>query len=258
MNMRGKAITSKAPYQFDTDHNGFPVFSQKNLRFILALIENDSNYRIDFDTTAKDSMAEYLYEHFPDSKEELRSAVKLIDKENSTHLSVKGGIDATVDEIMGIGLDKVKIWIQNGNVELVNMLAKAIPDRLNFSFATKFCTYCNRYCFGGDDYAIFDDVVAKIMPYYAYVYLGERHWKEIRGKNTRNESTIREEFAAKLDYAGYNELVGRIINAAKQQSDTDITRADFDRLLWYYYKGIPDRIKKANACLGKEECRILV
>ena len=241
------------PYEFDTDKNGFPTFTPKNMKFIQVLIHNDSNYRISFNANAEKSSAHFLDNHFPETKERLQKAIELLDKENSTHLSVQGGIDATVQKIMDIGLETVKNRIQSGDPELVNEIANALPNRLNFSFASKFCTYSNRYCFKQDDYAIYDNIVAKILAYYAYVYTGEVHWKEISGKFARKESIIRDEFVLKQsDYRGYNELVGRILKAVKDNINPDITRKDFDALLWYYYKGDPDRIINANTYLGKE------
>ena len=44
-----KKNTSVNPYEFDTDSNGFPVFTRKNIAFLQALIENDSDYRISYD-----------------------------------------------------------------------------------------------------------------------------------------------------------------------------------------------------------------
>lgn len=259
MNNKLNLRISADPYQFDLDQNGFPTFTKKNLVFVDVLINNDSNYRVSFNANAEKSSAYFLNDHFPETKDELQKAIELLNKENSTHLSVQGGIDATVQKIMDIGLEAVKSRIQSGDPELVNEIANALPNRLNFSFASKFCTYTNRYCFKRDDYAIYDNIVAKILAYYAYVYTGEVHWKEISGKSARKESIIRDEFVLKQsDYRGYNELVGRILKAVKDNINPDITRKSFDALLWYYYKGDPDRIISANTFLGKKESRLSV
>ncbi len=242
------------PYEFDTDKNGFPTFTHKNMKFIQVLIHNDSNYRDSFNPKYKGSSANFLDNYFPKNREDLQKAIESINRENSTHLSVKKGIEATVEAIIHMGLDTVSSRIQKGEAEIVNELAAAVKSRLNFSFASKFCTYCNRYCFKKDDYSIFDNVVAGILAYYAYVYTGEKHWKSVSGKNARNESIIRDEFASKEkpDYFGYNSLIGRILERVKAVINPSISRKDFDGLLWYYYKGNPHRILRANTYLGKE------
>ena len=79
------------------------------------------------------------------------------------------GISIFVEGLLERGLENIKKQIQHGVPEIVDELAVLVPNRLNFSFATKFCTYCNRYCFGKDDYSIYDSVVSNILPYYAYV-----------------------------------------------------------------------------------------
>lgn len=147
-------IISKDPYIFDLDKNGFPTFTSKNIRFMQNIINNDSNYRISFDGNAENSTASFLKNHFPETKLELKKAVELVNKENSTHLYVKDGFNATIKKLCEIGIDELKSKIENGKPEIVNHIALAVPSRINFSFASKFCTYCNRYCFDKDDYSI--------------------------------------------------------------------------------------------------------
>lgn len=37
-------VQKNNPYRFDLDQHGFPVFSDKNLRLVWAMVENDSAY----------------------------------------------------------------------------------------------------------------------------------------------------------------------------------------------------------------------
>ena len=258
-------IINEKPYELDVDKNGFPCFTKKNIMFISAIIKYDSSYSIAYDTQNPSSSAYLLDKKFPENENALRKAVMLIDKENSTHLIVSGteknggdsnkqGIEITVKSMINkIGLNQISNGIKNGDTSLVDQIADFVDGRYNISFASKFCAYCNRNCFGKDDYSIYDSVLNRILPYYAYVYLDECHWKRITGKNARYESNITYEFADKdgnKNYTGYNDLIGRIIEKVNSVFGYVVTRKEFDWLLWYYFKGDDTRIKKANKCLN--------
>lgn len=257
--MNNNFIFDSNPYVFDTDKNGFPIFTEKNIKFITAMINNDSNYRVSLDVKHPDSSAFLLKKGFPKEKGDLKICIERIDKENSTHLAVSGnkegdnkGIEITVEKIFD-NIDKISSSIENGKMDIVDEIADFVDGRYNISFASKFCAFCNRYCFDKDDYSIYDSVIRDILPYYAYVYLGEKHWRYVNGKPKRNESNIQKEFANKdgrKNYAGYNDLIGRIIDKANSVFNSNLLRKDFDLLLWYYFKGDDTRIKKANKCLG--------
>lgn len=234
------------PYDFDMDNNGLPTFSKKNIDLISTFVKNDSNYRVPENANSESYSKLFLDNKFPENKDDLEKAVRLIDKENSTHLAVKDSINMTVNKIIEMGLENVKNRIKDGDPTVVNEITKANPHRMNFSFASKFCTYCNRYCFNKDDYSIYDSIVAKILPYYSYVYSDQICWKTSSRKNSRTvSSTICDEYAKTPNYKGYNELIGRILNEVKSNVNADITRKDIDLLLWYYFKGPEDRIEKA-------------
>ncbi len=259
-------------YKFDLDKNQLPAFTKKNLVFLTALIQNDSSYRNSFDKDNPESSAFLLSKAFP-TEDNIYDVVKRIDIENSTHLSVSGmkkegnkqnnqGISIFVEGLLERGLENIKKQIQHGVPEIVDELAVLVPNRLNFSFATKFCTYCNRYCFGKDDYSIYDSVVSNILPYYAYVYLGEKYWKDIHSKNPRKKSTIEKTFVKiknkdgkfQPNYAGYQKLIGEILCAIQEKSHTAVSRKIFDWMLWYYYKNDKRRQQTAYNCLGHHDC----
>lgn len=74
------------PYRFDLDQNGLPVFTNKNLRFIWAMVDNNSLY-----SSIDETVVENVYKGMLGGKEKsIKQAVYLTDKINSTHLSVLG------------------------------------------------------------------------------------------------------------------------------------------------------------------------
>ena len=201
------------------DNNGLPTFSKKNIDLISTFVKNDSNYRVPENANSESYSKLFLDNKFPENKDDLEKAVRLIDKENSTHLAVKDSINMTVNKIIEMGLENVKNRIKDGDPTVVNEITKANPHRMNFSFASKFCTYCNRYCFNKDDYSIYDSIVAKILPYYSYVYSDQICWKTSSRKNSRTvSSTICDEYAKTPNYKGYNELIGRILTLASSNA----------------------------------------
>lgn len=84
----GKSDESRTddPYLFDLDQHGFPVFTEKNLRFVNAMIKNNSAYNLVDD----DKLRTMYGGVFASDKEKIMQAVYLTDKVNSTHLSVLG------------------------------------------------------------------------------------------------------------------------------------------------------------------------
>lgn len=252
-------------YSFDMDKNGFPALTQKNVDLVNFLIDNDSNYRYDADPENNDS----TYNLIKNSKETrdveiIKKIVKKIDKQNSTHQASEGakgggdGINITASYISEI--DNLYGRLKEEDPTLVNEIAKAIPTRYTFSFASKYCNYMSRYLFDADGYSIYDDILCKILPYYAWVYIKENH-------KAQKKSKIAKTFAAKDkgDYKGYRDLIDRIRQKAFEETGYKIGRVDFDHLLWYYYKGDRDikndegdlvyesRITQAMKCVGEEE-----
>lgn len=229
--------------QFEFDRNGFPKLTEKNVKLINFIIENDSNYRSDNDDKNENSTIKLvqIFKKYPDKKS-LENIVKAIDKQNSTHLSVSGqnkgdnkGIVLTANYIYNCRdniYDLIK-QIQNGTLELVDDIAKnAIANRYIISFSSKFCTYMSRYMFNNDSYSIYDNVLIKILPYYYYQYIGENI------KITSNK-------IKKNGYTWYSSIIEKIIEKVKEKENYNISRKDLDHLLWYYYKGDKLRITEA-------------
>lgn len=74
------------PYQFDLDQNGFPVFSDKNIRFVQTMIDHNSSYDI-----ADEKLIGKMYSDVLGGDENaIKQAVYYTNKVNSTHLAVLG------------------------------------------------------------------------------------------------------------------------------------------------------------------------
>ncbi len=247
----------KKRYEFDTDQYGVPIFTKKNLDFVQALIENDSKYRILYDhdnEKFEESYVGLLEKHrVSNDSEIMKKIVKSIDKYNSTHLASEGksgggrGIDITVKAILKI--DDLKGKLERKDDDIVKEIALAVKNekqknKVNFSFATKFCAYTSIGALKQDNYCIYDTVVQNILPYYAYVYLSnDRYYRTNR--NGKNCSTIETQFKENLNYKGYRELIDDIIASIKKDIESEVTYQQFDNLLWYYFKGDNGRIESA-------------
>ena len=228
----------------------FIDFTQNNIELIDFCLSIDSSYRDAFNQTPGSSA--YLITHNWAFKEKIiKDICERIDKENSTHLAVSGhnkgdnkGVDAVVKKILEI--DDFETRLKNENADLVNEIAKAVPEISKFSFASKLCTYVSIYKDKKPNaYSIYDKVISEILPYYEWKFLHTTekiHAKKIHTKKNRNKkvvSTIENTFAKKgsFNYKGYNELIGQIIEAINKEKNLNIDRLTFDRMLWYYYKG---------------------
>lgn len=85
------------PYCFDLDRNGFPVFTDKNIRLIWAMVENDSAYNSVKPETVEDIFKSVLNDEKKDVIEKaIKQAVYLTDKVNSTHLSTLRSADMDI------------------------------------------------------------------------------------------------------------------------------------------------------------------
>lgn len=292
-------IISDDAFKFDLDKNGFPALTAKNVKRINFLINNDSNYR-PLDDSGDSSISKTIHEYGKTyNYDEIFDIVRIIDKLNSTRQSSKGpktkgggGRDSTAKYIHGTLILKERFYnrLKSGDPNLVIQIAKhAIEERYTISFASKYCTYVARALFKDDQekadrYCIIDKVICDILPYYSWVYLGEKPYTRIvkpKAKRITNSSkapqyppapkivsTIKDEFASKTAqrYEDYCKLIKRIReNAAvlldkecgEQIQNKTITNKDFDHLLWYYFKGDSMRIKKALKLVGNNSARLL-
>lgn len=222
--------------------------SKNNVAIAEAMIRNDSDYIVMYDTSAKGSGAYWLsklkevYEaekrgkktKESEVKEIIENAVVSIDIENSTHLNAdkvgRKEISARILKVYKAG--KLFDLLKNPGEEyaLLNIIAektnpndKCIHGRTNLSFASKFCHYASFFIFEGkkeqDNYSIWDSILRKAIPLYLDYY--DMNLKEYNLMN----------------YCDYQRAIADII----VKSGERISRNGFDHLLWYYYKGRIDK-----------------
>jgi len=239
------------PYEIDLDENGFLALNEKNARFIGAAYRLDSKYRKSFDVNDSNSAFYYIIQNanrIDGNYEVIKEICTRLDRENSTHLSVWGdhnennnGIEITAKVISKI--ENLNEELKNGSTQLVEIIASAVQKRYNFSFATKFCTFMCRFLFSGTpeahNYCIYDNVLARVIPYYAWNFIGRKYI------NRRGGSSIESMFKNKHNYSGYEELIDTIRMKASKKYNYMTTREEFDAMLWYYYKGNNDVINSA-------------
>lgn len=170
--------------------------------------------------------------------------IRRINITNSTRLS--GEEQEEFAEYIRCNKEKILKQIKKGEVGVVNDIAEAgaktSKKRYNFSFASKFCTYISRYHFNEyDKFMPYDNVLQSVLPYYAWVYC---KIKKV------------EDFKKKGNYQGYIDLARKIIEQSQvlYGSEERLTLKEFDRLLWYKYKGLlgEDLIGNPNSLLIKE------
>ncbi|MBE6738664.1 MAG: hypothetical protein E7566_08490 [Ruminococcaceae bacterium] len=252
----------KEYYTFDLK-NDLPCFTDKNLLLVDALIRYDSNYSVTTDENHPDYKESYAgilsrmkadFFDFNKTDEHLLEVVKSINKINSTHLGAYNGIQLTVDTIKK--MENLKERLLNGDGSVVYEIACAGINRYNFSFATKFCTYVSELALETNDkYCIYDNVVQSVLPLYIHHYVSEEKAKEyykIVNKSKPELSRIESKIDSKLKsknepkgYDKYRELINEIIKGIKEKDGKNITYAEFDHLVWYYFKGSEKKVQQA-------------
>lgn len=258
---------SDSPFEFDFDINGVLALTADNVARIQFLIGNDSRYR--------DSKLDELLKECPDflsrellqdgsHEEVVQRAVEAIDRVNSTHQASEGprgganGFKLTARCIADI--KDVRGRLKDNDPHLVDEIACAFDGRYTFSFATKFCAYVSRGLFGpdgcsGGGYSIYDSVVSRALPYYAWVYAGEKNrlykgqcvkdpYEKFKDKKFKDQK--------QWQYKRYHDLIGKIILENEKKIGYRISRMDFDQLLWYYYKGEGPRLAKSRELISED------
>ena len=173
----------------------------------------------------------------------------LIDYTNSTNLyrqKKKITVFALAERITRIkDLDQK---IRDGNIDIVKELAEQTyvlnTDNTNiteglssnqgtvnlFSFASKYCLYHNRICYDGDDYSIYDRVVANAIPHYL--------------ENTTQYSS--EKCRRNMDYLSYHNYISEIIDLYGLTGKG--IRRKLDHFLWF-----PNKLKYYNNINAKKK-----
>lgn len=215
-------------FTLDMDRYGMLSLTEKNVKLINSMLLIDSRYRDAF--RGVEGSAQQLFKTYGITQERYRvtEIVVTLNEENATHLPVGDGIRLTVDTICKI--DDLEGRLKSGDAGLVDEIARAVPGRYNASFASKYCTFASQYVLEKDNFVIYDSVIADVIPYYAYYYLQENYLR-------RTRSVWPEKIKSQDGYDDYRMLIKRIIAASKEDTGYDLSCAEFDSTLWYYYKG---------------------
>lgn len=292
------------PYKFDVDQNGVPLFTDKNINFVNGMVENDSNYNQKDIDKVREIFKGMFVGDAHERMACIGRAVYEIDNENSTHLTavgrhkvddimkkldlkpavvkkmsdeeektVTGGVLFTAQiigdienlkERLNVGDDQLVFDISHASKTYLNEAHVADVNKINFSFATKFCHWTCQYLKLGDKYCIYDKVVASVFPYFVDSYasggLAGRDFcrmKRIKGAKDSQELVSTIENYKKCDdgYTKYRKLYDAVLEGInKWRSDNDqngeIGYREVDRLIWYYFKGASGkRIKQALAAI---------
>ena len=104
--------------------------------------------------------------------------------------------------------------IQSGDPEAVRLIAGFGTVNL-FSFATKYCCYHNTLCYGRDDYSIYDNIVADVIP----CYLDVRRFYISQCR-------------VKKEYLEYKRIIDTLITVHGLQAVPQIRRK-MDHFLWF-------------------------
>lgn len=249
-------------FEFDYDKNRVIALTEDNVARINFIINNDSKYRQFHNKnnpTSIDSLI--LNSETPWDLDKIINIVTAIDKQNSTHqdftgikkndsnhlLKNNGGRKKTA-EFIYYNIDDLYNRLEKGDESLVNEIAKALYNddgtgRYTFSFASKFCTYVSQVLYNSDEYCIYDNVLACVLPYYEWAYLGKDNYF---GKTKSKISKSLGIDDKKGDYCSYKGLIDDIRYSNKELTRYLISRKDFDKLLWYYFKGDYDIKNKEN------------
>lgn len=176
------------------DTNGALKINPRNVKLILFCLSVDSAYRRAFDIENENSSAYYIKKKLDfDNVNSIKEVCTRINRENSTHLGVANGIELTANQIYILRYN-IEARLKSGDDTLVKEIASAVKDRNNFSFASKFCTYVCRYKYKLDNYAIYDDVIQSVLPYYLHKYLNDdTHYRKTKSTKAyvgRKVSTV--------------------------------------------------------------------
>lgn len=196
--------------------NGFLCATLKSIDEIERAVHNDPKYWVN-----GLELDRYLKVHSANTDRDIViHKILLIDYTNSTNLKMYGkkgtSVFSLADKIVAHGAELDQM-IQDGCPEAVEMIAGFETVNL-FSFATKYCCYHNTICYERDDYSIYDNIVAKTIPF----YLNVRSTYISGCRNTRN-------------YLEYKRIIDTLI-AVYELQDIPNIRRKIDHFLWFQDK----------------------
>ena len=153
----------------------------------------------------------------------------LIDLTNGTNLmrnlGKDGGIYDLAEQITKVDFDK---RVSNGDLSLVNELAKWTKEKLGknlFSFISKYCLYHNVHCYNRDDFVIYDSVLATQM----YQYISKEDYQMLTG-HTLYKNSIKK-YKNNFQYEEYKKVIDFILT--KNEISVEKPHRKIDWLIWY-------------------------
>lgn len=218
-------------FTYYKDEKELVELTRNNVALAEAIINYDSDYKDAINKNVEGTSANVFSQIKNDwnfmgpneklKKETIESLIRIIDRENATHLNAdRCGYEEIVERLMKCNKKDFEKMLKYPDVDytLVQILAeKTSSGRRNLSFASKFCQL---FCFNifedtefQDNYCKYDSVVRRMLPHYQKYF---KTPKRILENNYKN-------FCLTID---------EIITA----SGSNISRHGFDQLIWYIYK----------------------
>ncbi|MBR4254584.1 MAG: hypothetical protein IKQ16_05795 [Lentisphaeria bacterium] len=220
--------------------------TKENAAKIGARILLNPRYEKTVDKTNTESAKHFIEELKKDKslykKKTIESIIRRINSENSTRMS-RIEMEKIAKKIIknASTLKEMKDMLKKKDYPLIDIIAKSIKvktkdkedkegkerNRVNFSFATKFCHYMCFYLFEGriwqDFYSIYDNIVINVLPDYA-IFFGTKY-----ALKPFNKSKIEKPSDY---YREYQKCIGDIL----KKNGNKISRNAFDHIMWYYTK----------------------
>ncbi len=156
--------------------------------------------------------------------------------------------------------DALKSMLKDPGKPLIGEIAEKDDKtgKFNLSFASKFCHYLTWYLYNEDMYSIYDSVIAENLPEYIKHYkitdndindIKVKYYQKINRQKIKNflknppfknKSKTEVDMKAEIHefYITYMDIIDKIIEeGCNQEHEPQITRRQFDHLVWYCNKG---------------------
>jgi hypothetical protein len=153
--------------------------------------------------------------------------------------------------IKGMGFDSFLDQLSSGQksrnlvVNMIKYLASNSDAGRQLSWCSKICKYLDCWYYGKsipnyqNHFAVYDHVVATVLPYYLKKYrvMNKKKWW---WPNDLTTSKVWQ------NYDSFNDLVGELLHQVAIKDGQSLTKHQLDHLLWYQYKNYDRaRLKKA-------------
>lgn len=208
---------------FELDENYMFALTKDNSEKALKCIKNSNRYKVSSYCVYYKELGKSLYKY---TLEEWKKIIWNIARSNSTRTSNEN-IEVLAKHIFD-KRDEFLKRLKNGDVKLVDeMTAIKGYTRREKSLASKVCNYLCELEFEKSNFAVNDNVVRKILPYYLNYYGVSGDKKEL----------------SKCTYCEIISLIDGIIAKLPEK----MTYSEIDRIIWYCYKNDPIRSEIAVA-----------